>query len=69
MLLAGEDLVNSNSTDPAYFRARARTYRRCAGEAGDGVIHQELLRLAQVYERMAIDAEIEGKANAARHDA
>lgn len=68
MLLKADHLVNCNSTDPAYFRARARNYRSCAGQAGDAVIHQELLRLAHTYERMAIDAEIERQASAAEHD-
>ena len=68
MLLGTANLVNSTSVDPAYFRARARKYRGCAGQAGDAVIHDELLRLAQIYERMAIDAEIERKASATGHD-
>lgn len=58
-------LVNRASTDPAYFRARARNFRRCAGETGDAVVHRELLRLAKIYERMAKDAEIEWPAGAA----
>ena len=68
MLRKAEHLVNSNSTDPAYFRARARKYRSCAGAAGDAVIHEELLRLARIYERMAADAEIVRKASATDHD-
>jgi hypothetical protein len=67
MLLKVDHLVNGSSTDPAYFRARARTYRSCAGAAGDAVIHEELLRLARTYERMAVDAEIAHKASAADH--
>ena len=69
MLLKADHLVNGNSTDPAYFRARARKFRCCAGAAGDAAIHQELLRLAQTYERMTVDAEIERRASAAGHDA
>jgi hypothetical protein len=68
MLCKAEHLVNSNSTDAAYFRARARKFRSCARAAGDAVIHRELLRLAQAFERLAIDAEIERTASAAGQD-
>jgi hypothetical protein len=68
MLLKSEHLVNSNSTDAAYFRARARKFRSRAGAAGDAVIHRELLRLARAFERLAIDAEIERNSSTAGHD-
>ncbi len=51
--------LNAASTDAGYFRSRARGFRRQAGGAGDAVIHRELLRLAEIYERMAENAEIE----------
>jgi hypothetical protein len=59
-------LVNHASIDPAYFRARARTFRHCAGEEGDAVVYEELLRLARIYERMAKDAESERPADDAK---
>jgi hypothetical protein len=62
MLDWGNCALNATSTDPAYFRARAREFRRQAGGTGDAVIHRELLRLAEIYERMAENAEIEARA-------
>jgi hypothetical protein len=59
MLYRGAPVLNGSSTDAVYLRGRARKYRRQAGEAGDAVIHAELLRLADLYERMAENAEIE----------
>jgi len=59
-------LVNRASTDPAYCRARPRVFRRCAGDAGDAVVYEDLLRLAQIDERMATDAESERPANNAK---
>ena len=59
-------LVNRASTDPAYCRARARVFRHCAGDSGDAVVYEELLRLARIYERMAKDAESERPANHAK---
>jgi hypothetical protein len=60
-----ETTVNGEVTDAAYLRARARTFRRQAGMAGDAVVHQELLRLADIYERLAENAEIEEAARRA----
>ncbi len=51
--------LNAKATQADYFRARARKFRRQAGEAGDAIIHRELLCLAEIYERMAENAEIE----------
>ena len=61
-MLGGGFIFNVTSTDALYYRARARIFRRQAGEAGDPVIHRELLRLAEIYERMAGNAEIEARA-------
>jgi hypothetical protein len=60
-----EHLLNKASTDAAYLRGRAGQYRRHAGGARDSVIHEELLRLADTYERMADNAEIEQQAGIA----
>ncbi|HUK58925.1 MAG TPA: hypothetical protein VLV50_06805 [Stellaceae bacterium] len=57
-----EFAVNGKVTGAAYFRGRARTFRRQAGTAGDPVVHHELLRLADIYERLAENAEIEARA-------
>jgi hypothetical protein len=65
MFDGGESALNGKVTDAGYFRARARNFRRQAGEAGDDVIHRELLRLAEIYERMAENAEIEARRHAA----
>lgn len=62
MLVAPEPVLDASRADAAYYRARARRYRRDAGEARDAVIRAELLRLAELYERMAANAEIERKA-------
>lgn len=68
MVLKADRLVNCRSTGSAYFRARAQKFRCCAGAAGDAAIHRELLQLAQTYERMAADADIERQASVAGHD-
>ena len=57
MLPLGRRHAAIDFTDAAQLRARARSYRRQAGHAGDPVIHAELLRLADVYERLAANAE------------
>lgn len=56
---------NGSATDPAYFRGRARKFRRSAAGAGDAVTHQEMLRLAEVFDRMAANAEVERRAGIA----
>ena len=68
MLHRGAPVLNGTSTDALYFRGRARKFRRQAGEAGDAVIHAELLRLAEIYERMADNAEIEHTSPGKRAD-
>jgi hypothetical protein len=66
MLYRGAPVLNGSSTDAVYLRGRARKFRRQAGEAGDAVIHAELLRLADLYDRMAENAEIERPSNLLR---
>ncbi len=43
--------------NPAYFRDKAVDCRARAQTAGDPVIHQELLSLAERYERLAAEIE------------
>ncbi len=65
MFDGSESALNGKVTDAGYFRARARKFRRQAGEAGDDVIHRDPLHRAEIHERMAENAEIEARRHAA----
>jgi hypothetical protein len=67
MLVRLKHLAGTSMGDPAYLRARACLFRQSAGDASDWIIHDELLRLADVYEELATDAEIEGQVSTAHH--
>jgi hypothetical protein len=49
--------VTNLSQNPAAFRRKAGEFRRYAEGANDQVVHDELLRLATLYERMAVRGE------------